>query len=257
MVCVCGADWTWNDLNPLMELLQSGVRARIEPALREIQDINAVLEGSHLPPVDYFIEYMRPSEDALSILKLFAKLGAVASPAVHAQKLWSAIRAADLTLATILLQAFQQVSRSVLTELLEFLVEVLCVRNADRMSSWQTEERATMVKISMLLIECGADLHEASLCYSSLGNARRAGCPPELLRKVYFIDTKTDGWDVTEQRLSRCQTLSISRMRQKRDAFNSEFKRSRLLKTCYMRLRGGKKKVSQSVMCKEDLYEYV
>jgi hypothetical protein len=254
MVCVCGADWTWN-LNPLLQLLRSGCKARIEPALRELEDINAVLEGSHLPPVDYFIEYMRPSEDALPILKLFAKLGAVASPAVHKQKLWSVI--CDLNLTTILLQAFQKVSPSVITELLEHLVEVLCVRNADRMSSWQTEERATMVKISMLLIEFGANLHEASLCYSRLSDAKRAGCPPELLHKLTFMNVEADGSDIIDQRLRRCQTLNISRIRRKKDASNSEFKRSRLLKTCYMRLRGGKKKVSQSAMCKEDLYEHV
>lgn len=272
MICVCGENWTWG-VNPLLKILRSCQKGMIESGLRQLEDINAVLEGSDLTPIDFFLEecLVEHSDDTLSILKLFANLGAVASPRSHSWALWeAAFGRSNLSLVKLLLDQFHKVSSGAITEVLTELVERLCIKEADRLQRSSMlqrstlfnrelgpdEKRSTMLNMSMLLIDYGADLHEASLSYSSLSKARRAGCPPELLRKLCFVNVAADSTDILDERLIRDEELAIAQLRKQRHTSRLEIKQASSLKTSSRRPRGGKRKVSDFTSWREDLCDH-
>jgi hypothetical protein len=263
MICVCGENWTWG-VNPLLNVLRSCQKARIEPLLRQLEDINTVLEGGDLPPIDFFLEecLVEHSEDTLSILKLFANLGAVASPYVHSCALREAVFGrVDLSLVKLLLDQFHKVSSVVITELLTELVERLCIKEADcpcriKVVDVYETQRSKMLRMSLLLIDYGADLHTASLSYSSLSKTRRAECPPELMCKLYFVQVVAESTDILDERLLRDADLTIARLRRQRHKSRLATKRASFLETRSRRPRGGKRKVPVFTSWRDDSCDY-
>lgn len=215
MVCVCGRDWTWG-VHPLVAMLQAGNISEIKPALTQLADINAPLEGWHETPMDLFVRQMPASPESVETVKLFAKLGARASPCVHCKRLKDAFADQDTSLIKLLLGSFVGVSSRVLMDMVEESIAVMCGHSASKPCF--VHERNRHVEIALLLIQHGASVSEAASYFYSLPMPMRSKCPIELLEVLgpppFTCDTALV--DSAENKLVRAHDLCTSRLRKER-----------------------------------------
>lgn len=241
MVCVCGRDWTWG-VDPLVEMLQDGNRSAVERLLNELADINAPLDGRNEPPVDIFLRCMQPGPDAIEIMKVFAKLGARASPSVHRERLFEACH--DLDLLKLLLEHFRGVSSIDLTQMLSESIMRFCSLARSKFGSpeFRKAELARQAEIMTLLIKHGALVGEAATHLYKLSAKHRSGFPVDLEKLLALspqVLDKDDVAELLEDKLTRDFDRCASRFH---DAKHRAHLKAKYAQKRTVRPRGGKRK---------------
>lgn len=218
MVCVCGRDWTWG-VDPLLELLQHGCKADVEPHLRRLDDINARLDGSEFSPVDLFLNYLSTNADAGEIVRLFAKLGARASPQIHFDRLEEAVQSLDMNSFKVLLEGFVGVCQMHLNDALKTLLHAACKKK----SELKKDQLAIQATMAAMLIARGASTNSAVESVLDEGMSRNAlsRCPEELanvmcLAKSHVPCSVLAEWSVVEHKISREAAVSMFHFRKQR-----------------------------------------
>jgi len=245
MVCVCGRDWTWG-MHPLVSMLQAGRILDIKPLLTQLADINAPLEGLREPPIDLFVRQMPSGPESVEVVKLFAKLGARASPHVHRERLWDALREQDRSLLELLLGSFLGVSPLDLTKMVEESITALCGPCASETQSepFFVRRRDMHVEIALLLIQHGASVSEAAWYFHSLSMRQRSRCPIELVKVLGPVPFACDPAfvDSVDSKFVRAQDMCTSKLRKERRRAHTIATLTHRAGMKRVRPRGGKRK---------------
>jgi len=109
---------------------------------------------------------MSASPESVEIVKMFAKLGARASPHVHCERLWDAFRDQDKSLLKVLLGLFFGVSSHVLIKMVEESIAAMCGCSGSQ--PFFVHQRSMHAEIALLLIQHGASVSEAASYFYSL-----------------------------------------------------------------------------------------
>jgi hypothetical protein len=245
MVCVCGQEWTWG-ANPLLQALQGDLKSVIEPLLMELADINEPLGdidgyyGGPEAPMDIFLRYLVPSPEAIEIVKLFAKLGARASPQVHRARMREAMEIRDISLLKLLLNSFTGVSPLDLGEWLTQSIGEACRRRLHKHDAQaQAVEFGQCAEIVSLLVRSGADTSEAAMRLSQMSRVRQSRCPEELVKLIGSPCQSVMDDDILQERLRRATDLCTGKLRKKRHRANVGSKLTREVLTRKLHPRGG------------------
>lgn len=200
------------------------------------------------PQLDFFLHSLHEARSGTAeIVRMFAKFGAIANPAIYAMRLSYSISQADLDMFKLLLETFTDIPTRLLTQQLEEAVVAVCTRADRPQRMMQANPRETLELMATMLIDRGARASDAAQVLCDMPKRLQQKCPAKLahvLNSAFEFHSIVEHF--AEQKLVMDHLRCRSQLRSTKKVRRFEQCLCATLKKRSARPRGGRCKATES-----------